>query len=343
MNLEFKSAWLYRSFLALLCLATLGACVQDGLATLKLLPWGTVDVDSYTVRILDEYYREQTTAESAQGTGDIDLGLFQQGDGYRVEIRGIQGSTATYFGYSRELTLNAEEGLTELIPFAPSKSAVAIPRDRAFSEAPRIDGSLREWQASPSLVLTNEHRVAGPAASDLDVRAELSIVWRDDAIHLALLVIDDCPSKENGEFVESCGGSVSRPDRLAIGFDGNYDGGNAFGAGDFWLAIEDNALKVVANGNQGINAADSLSFIYGRHPLGWLVEGVIMAPFFNLEELTVGDRLGIDVVVVDEDPGQVMPTTLRWSFDSQISGGIDVTTPPSQMGTLGIAEVTSDP
>jgi hypothetical protein len=68
-----------------------------------------------------------------------------------------------------------------------------------------------------------------------------------------------------------------------------------------------------------------------------------MAPFFNLEELTVGDRLGIDVVVVDEDPGQVMPTTLRWSFDSQISGGIDVTTPPSQMGTLGIAEVTSDP
>lgn len=343
MNLQIRPTLLYRSCLAVFCLVTLGGCVEDGLATLKLFPWGTVDVDSYTIGVYDQYYREQTTLESSSGTGDIDVGLFDQGDGYRVEVRGIKGGVESHFGYSRELTLDAEAGLTELIPFAPAKSAVAIPRERAFTEAPRIDGSPREWQASPSIVLTNAYRVSGPPASNLDLRAELSVVWRDDALHLLLLVIDDCPSKEQGDLVEDCGGSVDRPDRFAIGFDGTYDGGNKFAEGDFWLSVENNALQVRANGNQGLIAADNLSFTYGRHKLGWLVEGVIMAPFFNRQELKSGDRLGIDLVVVDEDPNQPVPTILRWSLDSGITGDVETTTPPASMGTLGIAEVTSDP
>lgn len=311
------------------------ACGDEGNLTLRLVraefddPFR--DVDTFQVHVLDASSEVGRFAVDAQEE-TFDLGLVSSGL-RRVEIFGLSKGTLVSQGKSRLLTLESGVSVEELVPYATQRVTVALPADRGRSaNANGVDGSLDDWQASPSLVLEERHWVFGPKPSSADLRVELMLAWDAERLHFALRVDDDCPALREGQAAGSCGAATTT-ERIFLGFDGAADGGQ-FGPGDHWIELKATRLWV----RKGDLQPSQISVILAPRPDkgGWVMEGSLLASALKRQGLDPTKRVGFELMVVDEDPGQAEPTVLRWSGGSH---PMDTPTPPGQMGTIGLAQV----
>jgi len=274
---------------------------------------------------------ELTRFSVAPSAGRLELGLLSARQ-QLLEIEGRAGGQPVARGVTRLLSPGADLDLVELVPFASPRAATALPLERALTEPSLVDGSLREWRASPSLVLEEAQRIAGPSVTPRDLRAELALAWTPDKLFLALRVSDDCPGLRAGAPAGSCGAAVA-PDRVALGFDGGDDGGAGWSAGDFWIELRATQLKVVQGDLDPAQISVVLAPLADGH--GWALELTLEARALGRTALGPGDHVGFDLVLIDEDPGQSEPTVLRWSGGE---ASADAPTAPAAMGTLGFGE-----
>lgn len=322
--------------LGLTVVAALLGCGGDGTLTLRLVGAGCEDpfagLDQYRVQIFNTTLGAIEQVVVPANKLGAELSQLAPTPGRRVQISGLRGTQLVARGETRVIDFTSGEDLEELIPFSTPQVAVALPQPSAHTRSPTPDGSLNEWRSSPSLILDGTMLAAGDPAPLSDLRAELFLAWEADRLHFALRVLDDCPALRAGQPTGRCAGT-ERPDRLAIGLDGTKDGGD-YGKGDFWLEIQ--ASAVVARRGQGLTASDiAVAFALLPNGAGWTVEGWLKLSALGRAGLQHQDRIGFDLVLYDEDPGQAVPTTLRWSTGS---GSPDQPTPIGQLGTIGFAQ-----
>lgn len=320
-----------RATVGVLALLLIPGCGEEGRLSLRLLQAGFDrpydNLDTFRLRVLDADLEERQTLDVAAGAGRLELGVVSPGSA-RLEVLGLAGGSTVSRGQSRPLTLESGTTLEETIPFATPTVAVAQPASAIVAPALVVDGNLVEWQGSPSLVLDRRHRVAGPEPAAADLRAELYLAWDAGQLAFGLDVSDDCPALRAGLPAGTCG-AASAPERVYLGFDGDDDGTD-YGAGDLWIALSATGLTVV----RGTASPSQLAVVFApRRDLGgWIVEGSIKVGALGRSSLATKDRVGMELVLVDADPGETQPSALRWSGGSAPA---DQPTPPLAMGTLG--------
>lgn len=318
-----------------LLLLVLGGCEGEGSLTVRLLQ-ASFDrpldgVERIELRVLDRELRQVASRSvAANGSGDLDLGRIASGQ-VRLQLLGLAGGQTVSSGQSRPLDLGPDSDLRELVPFATPRVAVAVPADRALSGALEVDGDLREWRASPSLVLDDTSRVAGEQATPSDLRAELHLAWSAGQLAFALEVADDCPALRVGQPAGSCG-EATAAERIFIGLDGD-DNGSDYGAGDLWIELTATGVTV----QRGTATPEQLALVVApRADLsGWVLEGAVQVEALGRQALGEGDRVGLDLVLVDADPGDSTPTALRWSGGEAAASQ---PTSPEEMGTVGFGQ-----
>ncbi len=324
--------------LVVLSALLLGCGPREGSLTLRLVPAPFEDpfqgVEQLRVRVLDRDFvvlRQLEQAPPGAG-GRVELGELAPGE-QRFEVQALGGGQVRARGWSRLLAPEAELALDERIPFATAKVAVALPVARALTGPFVADGVLDEWRASPSLVLDESARVSGPPVSALDLRAELRLAWSTEELLFAILVSDDCPSLRPGEPAGSCGAG-QQPERVALGFDAGDDGGVVYGQGDLWIELRAQSVTVL----RGELKREELPVAFALAPdgRGYVVEGALKSSALKLG-LGPTSRLGLELVIGDQDPGQSEATVLR---ASGTAGDATAPTPPEAMGTLGLAPVS---
>lgn len=320
------------------CLAACAGCGSEGALTIQLVNADLEDpfagVATFEVRRLDESHQQVERFEVDAGSGaDVDVGLLAAGRG-RLDIRGLALSGARVSrGRSRLIDLSSATSGAELVPFSTPRVAVALPVDRvgAGSHAPGPDGFLDDWRASPALVLDKGNRVRGPAPLDAsDLTAEVLLACDSQQLLLALRVHDSCPGLRVGVPAGRCdpAGAV---ERVFIGLDGRAEGGGAYDSNDLWLELAPQGLWV----RRGQVDPARLAVTFAPLPdlSGWSMELRIALSVLQRSGLAPRQRIGLDVVVVDHDPGQAAATVLRWS-----KGGASTATPtpPASMGHIGV-------
>jgi hypothetical protein len=318
----------------LLTLLLIPGCGEEGRLSLRLLQAGFDKpydgLDTFRLRVLDADLQERKTFDVAAGAGSLELGVVSSGAA-RLEVLGLAGGQTISRGQSRPLALESGSTLEETIPFATPSVAVAQPTSEIIAPALVVDGNLGEWQGSPSLVLDRTHRVAGAEPAAADLRAELYLAWDGGQLAFALDVSDDCPALRAGLPAGTCG-TATAPERVYLGFDGDDDGTD-YGTGDLWIALSATSLTVV----RGTASPSQLAVVFApRRDLGgWIVEGSIKVSALGRSSLTTKDRVGMELVLVDADPGEAQPSALRWSGGSAPA---DQPTAPSAMGTVGFGQ-----
>ena len=316
-------------------LPLLAACSAEGELTLHLLradfdtPFD--GVEELQLRLLGADFQERERFSAAAGDESVVLGVASSGTA-RLEVHGVGGGKILAGGQSRLLELESGKTLREVIPFATPGVAVALSKSHAIASTITVDGSLDEWQASPSLVLDASHRVAGAQVDARDLRAELYLAWSGGELAFGLLVEDDCPSLRVGQPAGTCG-TAQTPERIFLGFDGDDDG-TGYGVGDLWIEITATSLMV----RRGTASQGQLAVVVApRADLqGWRAEGTLAVSALGRSALAAGDRVGFELVLVDADPGETPPTVLRWSGGTAPA---DQPTPPQAMGTLGFGQL----
>ena len=304
------------------------ACGSEGTLSLRLLRAGFEDpfgaVGAYRVCSFD---RGGVASACFNGARiGVELGALALAE-QRLEVDGLDAEQAVVArGRSRFLRPRADN--EELVPFSTIAVAAALPAGRALRDPFLVDGYLDEWQASPSLVLTRDHRVAGST----DERAELFLAWTADELRLALLFADSCPALYPGEPAGGCG-VASQLDRVSLGVNGSGGRGASYGAGDFWVEVTAGGVAV----KQGALTPAELDVRVAALPdgAGWALEGVVRVSALGRTSLSSQDRVGFDVVLWDEDPSRDEPTVLRWSGGTRSPGE---PTAPARMGTIGFAQ-----
>jgi len=260
-------------------------------------------------------------------SGTIPVAVLKEG-GRRLRVEGLKNGKVLARGESRPLALEGSVEARELLPFSSAAVAVALPAADALGTL-TVDGTLAEWRASPSVVLGAGHVQSGPEPAALDLRAELYLAWDATRLAFALHITDDCPAFTVGQAAGRCP-VATKVDRLAFGFDGTADGGD-YGRDDLWVEVDPQKGVALIHGAQ---AQGKLEVTLGliADGSGWTVEGSVPLEVLGRQTLVPGDKIGFDLVIVDEDPGQPQPTILRWSGRRAV--GVDPST-PGQMGALG--------
>lgn len=327
-----------RQALALLVLGgSLLACgPREGSVTLRLVRAPFEDpflgADQLRVRVVDPdqvVLRELTT--TAPGAGRVELGQIGSGE-QRWEVQALAAGKVLARGWSRLLAPAADLALAERVPFSTPRVAVALPAELALDGPITADGVQSAWQSSPSLILDEASRVLGPPVAAPDLRAELQLAWNATTLAFKLTVRDDCPALRAGEPAGSCGAG-HEPDRVALGFDLGDDGGVVYGAGDLWLELRATSVTVLRG--QLAREDFPVAFALAADGRGYTVEGALRSSAFKQPFLPT-QPLGLEVVVVDHDPGQSEPSVLRFSG---ATGEAAAPTPPEAMGRLGLAQV----
>jgi hypothetical protein len=315
-------------------------CGDEGALSLRLLTAGFdkpyEGVDQFELATLDGDLYETDRMTAAVSDGVVELGLVPSGR-KRLSLRGLGQGAMRSRGQSRPLGLESGTTSEELIPFATLQVAVALPTSRAFTPDFKVDGDLKEWQASPSLVLGREHRIGGAQlSSPKDLHAELMLAWDGARLAFALSVEDDCPSLRKNLPSGSCGTAVGE-ERVHLGFDGADDGG-AYGQGDLWVELGAISLRVLRG---SVSPAQLKTVLAPRRDLkGWVMEGALELSALGRSSLSAGDRIGFDLTIVDADPQDAESTALRWTAGPAAP---DQPTAPDQMGTLGFGAAQSAP
>jgi hypothetical protein len=326
-----------RQALALLALGgSLLACgPREGSVTLRLVRAPFEDpfqgADQLRVRVVDPdqvVLRELTT--TAPGAGRVELGLIGPGE-QRWEVQALAAGKVLARGWSRLLAPAADLALAERVPFSTARVAVALPAELALDGPISVDGQSA-WRSSPSLILDEASRVLGPPVAAPDLRAELQLAWNATTLAFKLTVRDDCPALRAGEPAGSCGASLE-PDRVALGFDLGDDGGVVYGPGDLWLEVRATSVTVLRG--QLAREDFPVAFALADDGRGYTVEGALRSSAFKQGYPT--QPLGLEVQVVDHDPGQSEPSVLRFSG---ATGDPATPTPPEAMGRLGLAQVS---
>jgi hypothetical protein len=317
--------------------ALLGCGPREGSVALRLVRAPFDDpfhgANELLVRVLDpDLVVQRELSTPAAGAGRVELGLLTP-DEQRLEVLATAEGRVRARGLSRLLAPAAEAALVELLPFASDRVAVALPA-QSLVKPFAVDGALDEWsRASPSFVLDESTRVAGPTGSALDLRVEVMLAWAPERLLFAIVVSDDCPGLRVGEPAGGCG-PAQQAERLALGFDAAADGGTVYNAGDQWIEVRATSVTVV----RGDLAREDFPVVVvpARGGHGWIVEGALAARALGRSAFGEQDRIGLEVVVADHDPGQSEPTVLRFSGALLDPSG---PTAPEAMGKLGLAAV----
>ncbi len=325
-----------RSLLCLCgCLLALAGCGKpEGSLSLRLVRAGFENpydrVTELRLLVLGPDLALRQELSQPLRTGPLQLGDVEGGE-QRFEVEGRDASGVLSRGLSRVLTPAAKVAVDEMVPFSTLTTAAALPAESAFLKGFVADGNLDEWSASPSLVLDETRRVAGPGAAPTDLRPELALAWDAERLYFALRVADDCPALRAGLPAGSCG-VAERPDRLALGFSGHRSTAADYGAGDLWLDLHATGVTVARGTLDPADLAITLAPLPG---VGWVAEGSLRLAALDRGPLGVTDSIGFDLMIVDEDPGESEPTVLRWTL------GAPTTEPtaPSAMGAIGAGVV----
>jgi hypothetical protein len=315
-----------------LALALAFGCGEEGALSLQLLTAGFdkpyEGVDQFELVALDSelYQTDRLTADVSDGA--VELGIVPSGR-VRLTLRGLSQGTTRSRGQSRSLGLESGATVEELVPFSTLQVGVALPASRALAPEITVDGDLREWRASPSLVLGREHHVGGAElSSPTDLHAELMLAWDATRLAFALSVEDDCPSLREGLPAGNCG-TAAGEERVHLGFDGADDGG-PYGQGDLWVELGAISLRVLRG---SVSPAELKTVLAPRRDLrGWVLEGTLALSALGRGGLSASDRIGFDLVIVDADPGDAQSTAVRWTGGPAAP---DQPTAPDGMGTLG--------
>ena len=176
------------------------------------------------------------------------------------------------------------------------------------ARAPRLDAKLSEWQRTASLTIAEKSPISSGRASYTgrsDCRADLRLRWSEDALHLALDVIDD-------QFVG--GGAVVDSDSVHFFF-ANASGQDTAGTAGTVV------FSFYADGRTStipIAALAKLRFLVKKNSKGYRLEASL--PFSVLPltgKATAGAELLFGCLLVDSDQLSQPPSHHRlWSRDA---------------------------